>query len=212
MKKQTVLNVVIHQGGGFRFGVICGEYLDNPPEKIIIRNLVDSGDLELSSTESFYIRGSIYSKEISEWISRNGYGRTAADNMHLFKFNYERKKGVDVFEYVATSEFVKAPKNQALILPDGTTQPYKKEELIEFVWKDKEWIEKITAENTVGRAVEKVDKKLKIIIFIMIAVAFIMGEIYSRIGFEPFTPAIIALAVFFLGSRIVVLILYHKNL
>jgi len=211
MKKQTVLNVVIHQGGGFRFGLICGEYLESPPEKVIIRNLLDSKDIELSPAKCFYLNGSIYSKEISAWIINNGFGRHSNDNMALFKFFYERHNDVVIFEFVETSLFVKEPNRQVLVF-SGLAIQYKKDELIKLVWDDKEWIENHAVSFADSHASNKTNRIMKFIIPIMIIIAIFIGVQYSIIGFDTVTCFIPACAFVFFGSRIISGIIYRTNL
>ena len=73
-KTQTVLDVVIHQGGGFRFGVVNKEYANSPAKTVKILGLPEP--IVLNVEDCYYSNGSIYSKEISEWIVSNGFGRT----------------------------------------------------------------------------------------------------------------------------------------
>jgi len=131
-KTQTVLDVVIHQDGGFRFGVINKEYTNSPAKTVKILGLPEP--IVLNVEDCYYSYGSIYSKEINEWIERNGFGRTKDDPIPLLKFYYEQNGEEDIFEFVGDSFCKKHPRQDVLIRKDGTEVSYETGQLVEKLW------------------------------------------------------------------------------
>lgn len=137
-KQKTVLNVVLHQGGGNRFGVICGEYKKSPASSVRIKNLIPGEEWVLDAKSCYYKNGSIYSEKISDWLFDHGYFRMEDyDDMPLFKFFFERKGEEDIYEYAGFSGYLKEPNRHILKTKDDKTIPYKKEDLLDIVWGDK---------------------------------------------------------------------------
>lgn len=131
-KTQTVLDVVIHQGGGFRFGVVNKEYANSPAKTVKILGLPEP--IVLNVEDCYYSNGSIYSKEISEWIVSNGFGRTKDDPIPLLKFYYEQNGEEDIFEFAGDSFCKKRPHQNVLICKDGTEITYETGQLVEKLW------------------------------------------------------------------------------
>lgn len=131
-KTQTVLDVVIHQGGGFRFGVVNKEYANSPAKTVKILGLPEP--IVLNVEDCYYSNGSIYSKEISEWIVSNGFGRTKDDPIPLLKFYYEQNGEEDIFEFAGDSFCKKRPRQNVLISKDSTEITYETGQLVEKLW------------------------------------------------------------------------------
>ena len=53
MKTKTLPNVVLHQDGGFRFGLMNDEFVDSPVESVCVRNLIPGKELNLPVSSVF---------------------------------------------------------------------------------------------------------------------------------------------------------------
>ena len=137
MRQRTVLDIVIHQGGGFRFGVLCGEYLCKRPERIIVKGL-DGADAKIviPLKKTLYPYGSINHPSISRWIESKGLQRKAGDSLGLVKFHFESRKGADIYEFDSISPLKKKYRHRIVIGEKGFRKGYKSvDELIDIVWK-----------------------------------------------------------------------------
>lgn len=134
--KKTILNVVRHQGGKLRLGVINQEYLDEPqPSKIRIKGLTgESDDIVVDPGQAYYRYGSIYSPAIHNWLSNN-YGRQADDGIWLLKFTFEIKGTDHVYKFVGDSGYRKIPRKRKLIASDGKVFSCPENaRLSQFIW------------------------------------------------------------------------------
>lgn len=135
--KKTVLNVVRHQGGLLRLGVVGGEFTELP-SKIILREFegLEGKNAEFLPGKSYYRYGSIYSRELSEWLKRNGYQREAGEDIWLIKAEFSVEAGnAHVFRFIGKSYYVKAP-NKNRLRKNGEIRNYKKGELVKMVWEE----------------------------------------------------------------------------
>ena len=134
MKTKTLLNVVLHQDGGFRFGLMNDEFVDSPVDSVCVRNLIPGKELNLPVSSCLYSFGSIYSPEISEWIQQNGFARDRDEDMPLLKFYFERVDNTDVYEYAGPAAFKKVPRVRILKDDQGKEYPYEDADLLSLVW------------------------------------------------------------------------------
>lgn len=132
----TLLNVVRHPGGKFRFGVINEEYLLEPrPARIRITNLPDrEGDIVVNPGAAFYANGSIFSREINDWL-RVHYPREAEDPIWLLKFEFTQNENEHVYSFVGNSGYRKQSRHSRIIAPDGREIPASRNsDLSAFIW------------------------------------------------------------------------------
>lgn len=133
-KQKTVFNIIRHQDGGFRFGVLCGEYKDSSAQFVRIGNLFNDGDQVLPVDICYYKNGSIYSDGISRWISVNNLGRNSDDSMALILFYYEKRDNEDYYEYAGISNYQKMPSHRTIIDKNGVQYKYTDEDFIPIIW------------------------------------------------------------------------------
>lgn len=148
MREKVLLNIVLHQGGGYRLGVMTDQYVDSPVAFVCIKNLIPGKELNLDVTSCLYSFGSIYSPEISEWIQQNGFAREGGDDIPLLKFYYERVDNVDVYEYVGPSSYKKVPRVRILRDDKGQEYPYEDANLLSLVWPESSEIKEDSKEFT----------------------------------------------------------------
>lgn len=134
--EKTILNVVRHQGGKLRFGVINQEFLDKPkPLKIRIKGLTGkSDDIVVNPSQAYYKYGSIYSPAIHNWLSDN-YDRQTDDSIWLLKFIFENNGTEHVYKFVGDSGYRKVPRKRILIASDGHVFSCQKNVMLyQFIW------------------------------------------------------------------------------
>lgn len=130
----TVLNVVLHQGGGCRLGVICREFLLEPQPNHIIINGINDNPIIIPARNYYLRHGSIVHSDIIEWLGVH-FPRTAADNIWLLKFDFEVVGDSHVFSYVGPSNYKKIPHRREIIEGQHNVVRYHTyEELIQIVW------------------------------------------------------------------------------
>lgn len=118
MSTQTVLGIVRHQAiGHYRFAIICKEFLSYPADKVVVRG-IEGVDPNGSHNEvALYKNGSIYSKQISDWIVKQHLDHEARGNYALlkFEFDYDKKSKIATFTYKGISPDSKVSKRYAII-------------------------------------------------------------------------------------------------
>lgn len=136
MKSHTILNVVRHQGGKLRFGVINQEYLKEPKPRLIrIKNLTgDNNYIDVIPSKAYYSHGSIYKRSIHEWLAVH-FPRLSGDKIYLLKFYFTESEGMHIFEYVGDSGYKKFPRERKWITPDGKEVPCPRNaEISQRIW------------------------------------------------------------------------------
>lgn len=132
----TLLNVVRHPGGKLRFGVINEEYLLNPrPASIRFANLPDrEGDIIVNPGAAYYANGSIFSREINDWLNVH-YPREAEDPIWLLKFEFTQNENEHIYSFVGDSGYRKHSRRPILIPPMGEEiQAPRNPNLSDFIW------------------------------------------------------------------------------
>ncbi len=144
----TVLNVVRHQNGRPRLGIVGDEYKD-ATHKIVLKGFFGpgSGDLEFNPNKSYYNYGSLYSRELSDRLEQAGYARGPKDNIWLIKAHFEvGSKGEHVFTFVERCPRAKVMRHDCLI-KGGQEFWYERGHLVEEVWNGKVMGEKLHEES-----------------------------------------------------------------
>jgi hypothetical protein len=134
MKNKSILNVVRHQGGKLRLGVICGEFKREPlPREIIIKGIPGCDKpLSVNPSRAYYKYGSIYHQKIDSWLEEDYY-REAGEPIFLLKFYYSGMGRKHIYSYMGDSMYKKVPYRRILISPKGNREPMS-EDFIEKLW------------------------------------------------------------------------------
>ena len=111
----SILNVVRHQGGSFRLGIICREFQLVPQPNQIIINGINQNPIVFPVNNYYCVHGSI-----AIW---------------LLKFEFEVRNNSHVFTYVGPSDYKKIPHKREMIDSNGNLSLYHtNEDLVRIVW------------------------------------------------------------------------------
>ena len=129
----SVLNVVRHQGGRIRLGIICREFQLVPQPNQIIINGINQNPIVFPVNNYYSVHGSIAHPEIRAWLETH-FPREADDPIWLLKFEFEVRNNSHVFTYVGPSEYKKIPHKRELIDSNGSSSLYHtNEDLVRIV-------------------------------------------------------------------------------
>ena len=130
----SILNVVRHQGGSFRLGVICREFQRDPLPNQIIINGINQNPIVFPANNYYFIHGSIAHPEIRAWLETH-FPREANAPIWLLKFEFDICGESHVYTYVEVSNYKKIPHKRELIDSNGNRLLYHtNEDLVRIVW------------------------------------------------------------------------------
>lgn len=130
----SILNVVRHQGGSFRLGIICREFQLVPQPNQIIINGINQNPIVFPVNNYYCVHGSIAHPEIRTWLETH-FTREADDPIWLLKFEFEVRNNSHVFTYVGPSDYKKIPHKREMIDSNGNLSLYHtNEDLVRIVW------------------------------------------------------------------------------
>lgn len=132
---QSVLNIVRHQGGLFRLGVVGKEY-KGAARRIILKGFSGLKKTEFNPTKAYYRYGSLFSKEIHNWLVTNHYTRGPKQDIWLIKVEFNATaEGDHVFTFFERSKYVKVP-HKNILKAKTKVKRYSNGALVSEVWTD----------------------------------------------------------------------------